>query len=117
MVAIETEDNRRVRYLSLAERKRLLAASRTSAWSRLCVLVLMALMAGARNGELKNLRWEQINFSDRTVELHRTKNGEARVISFPKPLAEKMLRFRQPSGLILPANDDDVPAYGRRGAL
>jgi len=99
-IAVETENNRRVRYLSETERKSLLLACRDSSWDRLYLLVLMALMTGARKGELKNLRWEQIDFSSRTAELSLTKNGEPRVVSFPRPVIEEMLKFRKPAGLI-----------------
>jgi integrase len=74
------ENNKRVRYLSEEERTSLLRVCKNSDWDRLHLLILMALMTGARQGELLNLRWEEIDFVARTAYLERTKNGERRVI-------------------------------------
>ncbi|MFV8817151.1 tyrosine-type recombinase/integrase [Haliea sp. E17] len=96
------EHNKRVRYLSAEERTALLAACRASPWRRLYLLVLMALMTGARQGELLALSWEKIDFAARTAYLAHTKNGERRVITLPQPVIEELMRFRAPAGLLFP---------------
>ncbi len=99
-VPCEREDNHRTRYLSESERVSLLNACRRSRWEKLYLLVLMAMMTGARKGELKSLRWEQIDFSGRRARLETTKNGEPRVLTFPVPVMEELIRWRESTGLV-----------------
>ncbi len=83
------ESRGRVRYLSDAERERLLAACRESVWPRLYVYVLMALTTGARRGELLGLRWCDIDMERAEAVLENTKNGDRRVlVLLPQVLAE-----------------------------
>lgn len=96
----ETEGNHRIRYLSDAERKRLLDACQRSGWDRLYLLVLMAMMTGARKGELKSLRWEDIDFGRRRARIAHTKNGDSRVLSFPLPVVEELERFKRATGFV-----------------
>jgi integrase len=70
--------NHRVRFLDDAERARLLAACRVATWSRLYLLVLMAITTGARRGELLALRWRDLDLERRTAAVHVSKNGEPR---------------------------------------
>lgn len=64
-VAAQPEQNKRIRFLSDVEREQLLVACRESTWPKLYLLVITAIMTGARKGELKSLRWEQIDFEHR----------------------------------------------------
>lgn len=105
------ENNKRVRYLSDEERAALLRACRSSHWDRLYLLVLMALMTGARQGELLSLIWTDIDFTQRTAYLARTKNGERRVITLPHPVIEELMAFRAGSGLIFPGEKYPHKAY------
>lgn len=74
------ETRGRVRYLTDDECTRLLTACRGSAWSRLYVLVLIALTTGARRGELLNLRWCDVDLARAEASLNDTKNGDRRVL-------------------------------------
>ncbi len=47
----------------------MLAACRAWNCKKLYLLVLMAMMTGGRKSELKSLRWEQIDFSNRACHL------------------------------------------------
>ena len=67
-------DNRRTRILSEDEQDRILAASPR----KLGRLVTLALMTGARIGELLELRWEDV--ADGYLTFMETKNGKARRI-------------------------------------
>ena len=100
LIPAETENNHRIRYLTDDERFRLLTACRQSYWDRLYLLVLMALMTGARRGELLSLRWEWIDFSARSVTLEQTKNGQPRVLPLPMPVIEELMCHRRPEGLV-----------------
>jgi integrase len=99
-----TEDNKRLRWLSDDERSALLIACREAKWERLYLLVLMALMTGARQGELLWLNWNDIDFHARTAHLDRTKNGQRRIITLPHPVIEELMRFRVSDGLIFPGD-------------
>jgi len=92
------EAKNRIRYLSDTERLKLLEACRdidaVSEWKKLTLLVTMALMTGARRGELHKLSWGDIDFTNRTAILKDTKNGTDRMVSFPLPVLELMLRHR-----------------------
>ncbi|WP_457667711.1 tyrosine-type recombinase/integrase [Thiolapillus sp.] len=90
-----TENNKRVRYLSDDERKRLIEACKASEWDKLYLLVLLAITTGARLGELQGLHWNEINFSSRTATLPHTKNGDSRILTFPPVTITELQRFRE----------------------
>lgn len=52
-------------------------------------LIDLAVETGMRLSELVNLRWEYVNFPDRTVHLPDTKNGESRTV----PLSSASIRI------------------------
>ena len=87
------ETRGRVRYLSNDERDRLLAACIESPWPRLYVFVLMALTTGARRGELRGLRWCDVNMERAEAELHDTKNGDRRVLVLLPQVIAELARF------------------------
>jgi integrase len=104
-VAAHPEQNKRIRFLSEEERAQLLLTCHQSTWPKLYLLVITAIMTGARKGELKSLRWEQIDFENRRAELPRTKNDQPRTLSFPRAVIEEMMRFRTPAGLLFESTD------------
>ena len=82
-----------VRYLDGDERARLLDACRTSGNPDLALAVVLSLATGARQAEVMGLRWGQIDFTQRRITLHETKNGERRVLSLSGPALD-MLKER-----------------------
>ncbi|HSD42255.1 MAG TPA: site-specific integrase [Burkholderiales bacterium] len=86
--------NCRVRYLDEDERACLLAVCRTSARSRLYMLVLMALTTGARHGELLGLRWRDLDLEQRQAYVRTSKNGEPRMLVLVAPLIAAIERIR-----------------------
>jgi integrase len=66
----------RDRFLSIEEKERLLAACQ----AYLYPLVNLSILTAMRFGELVNLRWEDLDFQQRTITLRLTKNGDTRVI-------------------------------------
>ena len=86
-----TEPRGRVRCLDEDERQRLLAACEESGTARLYPLVVMALCTGARQGELLNLTWQDVDLDRGLAILHHTKNGERRALAITG-LAEPVLR-------------------------
>jgi len=100
-----TENNKRVRYLSDDERKRLLSACKASEWDKLYLLVLMAITTGARLGELQGLHWHEIDFSANTATLPHTKNGEIRILTLPEKTLSELKRFREVSQRLVFASE------------
>ncbi len=100
-----TENNKRVRYLSDDERKRLLAACRASDWDKLYLLVLLAITTGARLGELLGLHWHEIDFTSRTATLPRTKNGDSRALTFPPAAMTELKKHREVSQRLVFASE------------
>lgn len=74
------EPRGRDRFLTDEERQAILAACQASKSKNLFPLVMLALTTGARAGELLNIRWQDIDFPRSQIVLHKTKNGEKRVL-------------------------------------
>jgi integrase len=87
------EPRGRTRYLDSDERARLLSACRVSSNSDLNLAVVLSLSTGARQAEVMGLRWGQIDFVQRRIILHETKNGQRRVLSLSGPALD-LLRDR-----------------------
>ncbi len=86
-------NNARVRFLSDAERKRLLAVCRASTWPKLYLLVLVALTTGARKGELLALRWADIDRERAVAYVRSSKNGDRRMLPLTPAVLEELNRF------------------------
>lgn len=78
-VKLLTTDNKRYRYLSKAEWKRLKIALPT----KLRYIVTVALLTGLRKKNVLNLKWEQIDFSMNTLEVLKQNNKGKKVIRLP----------------------------------
>jgi len=86
----------RVRYLSDAERSRLLEACRISERKDLYLLVLIALTTGMRRGELLGMRWQDVDLERRVAVLHKTKNRERRSV----PLVPEVVELLRDHGKV-----------------
>lgn len=87
------EPRGRVRILSDAERKELLAKCKESKNAALYDFVMLALSTGARRGELHNLEWRHVDLDRRVITLDKTKNGDRRVIPL-RGEAERIMAAR-----------------------
>lgn len=93
------ENKGRDRVLTDEEIDRLLAACRVSRSPYLYCIVLIAITTGARQGEILNLEWQDIDFENTTAYLKETKNGRPRSIFLGTLVMEelhKLHRQRQP---------------------
>lgn len=100
-IARRREDNERVRFLSPTERARLLEACRASKWSRLYLLVLMALTTGARRGELTGLRGRDLDLERAVAHVHMTKNGDRKVLPLVPAVIDELRRHRVADSALL----------------
>jgi len=101
LIPAKPEDNHRVRYLSTLERKRLLSACKEADWPKLYLLVLIAIITGARRGELLGLRWDDIDFERQTAYVQTTKNGQPKVLPLTDDVIKRLTKFKlQDSTLI-----------------
>lgn len=70
----------RERFLSDAERTRLLLACQASTSKHLYTVVVLAISTGMRRGEIMNLRWTNVDLGRRMITLSRTKNDTSRSV-------------------------------------
>ena len=96
------EPTGRVRFLSDEERGYLLAACEPNV--DLHAIVLLALSTGARQGELLNLRWSDVDLQRCVCVLRETKNKDTRVL----PLAGPALEVMQERAKVRRIDDDRV---------
>ncbi|WP_051481990.1 tyrosine-type recombinase/integrase [Paraburkholderia nodosa] len=96
-VALPSFDNARTRFLSDAERERLLAVCRVSTWDRLYLLALMGLTCGARHGELMRLRYRDIDLDAGTAYLATSKNDEPRVLVLTPAVVSEIRSLGKPA--------------------
>jgi len=100
LIPSKPENNQRTRYLSSAERIRLLDACKDSHWDKLYLLVLMAITTGARKGELVNLDWQDLDFERQTAFIKLTKNGQPKVLPLTSDVLAELDKFKLDDGLI-----------------
>lgn len=89
------ESDGRVRFLDEGERARLFAACQASKYPRLYPLTLMAMLTGARKGELLALRWRDLDLHAGIASLGKTKNGDRRTLVLLAQLVELLRPLQQ----------------------
>lgn len=111
-IELRPENNERTRFLSEDERARLLVACRASKWSRLYLLVLMALSTGARRGELVGLRWADIDLEHCTAHVGRSKNGDPKVLPLIPSVVDELRRVKgKPAELVFASKRSPAKPY------
>lgn len=86
-------ERERVRFLDAGERQRLFAACKESRYPRLYALVLMAMLTGARRGELLSLTWRDVDLEAGCALLSRSKNGDRRALVLLPQVVEALRPF------------------------
>lgn len=104
-----TEPGSAVRFLSEAERARLLEACRGSGSLRLEVLVVLALTTGARRGELLRLCWSDLDLRSQQVTFTGGNGRRARIL----PLAGPSRKLLVELGKVKRIDTDEVFVNGR----
>lgn len=85
-VKLPKEENRRSRFLSVAECQRLIAA----AGPHLKPILIFALNTGCRKGEILGLTWDRVDLRHGFIYLDKTKAGEPRQIPINATLRETL---------------------------
>jgi len=112
------EPRGRVRYLSDEERERLLDACKDSANTNLYLIVVLALSTGARQQEIWDLRWSDVNLIKGLITFSETKNDEFRSVPLKghplKLLLEHSRIRRDDSDIVFPSKKNPSVSYDFR---
>ncbi len=107
-VHVVTPNNSRTRFLSNAELKDLLTQAKEDDWDKMYLMVILAISTGARKGNLKRLRWEDINFQQKRAyiltEINKVKNGESIVLPLTTEVIDELSKFKKEKGLVFPSD-------------
>ena len=111
------EPRGRVRILSDDERKALLEACKNSNNQYLHAIVVLALSSGMRQGEIMNLRWQDVDIEKGFIVLHETKNNERRSVpltSYAHELLKEHSKLRRlDTDLLFPGKNPKKPVFIR----
>ena len=103
-----------VRFLSDDERRALLEACRSSSDRNIHCAVVLALATGLRYGNLRFLRWEDVDRTTWTLTIRETKNGTARQVPVIGPaqaaLAAQYEADPMGAGWVFKGSTDAAPA-------
>jgi integrase len=102
------ENNTKVRYLSNNERNSLFDACKNSTWDRLYLLVLMAVITGARRSELLGLKWSDLDFDINIAYIGNSKNGQPRALPLTKEVINELSKYIQVSHSLIFCSSVDV---------
>lgn len=102
------ENKGRTRFLTKEEFQSLLEECKNSSNSNLYGMVLLAGTLGMRFGEITNLTWKDIDFTNRFITLEMTKNKDTRVV----PMSDSIYHYLQgknnkksPEEFVFPSKD------------
>ena len=102
------EPSPRVRFLSEAEREKLLDVCRRSSSKFLYPIVVLALSTGMRKSEILSLKWDDIDFKHERIIVQQAKNDERRAVPLvgkAKEVLEEMFKGgASESELVFPGN-------------
>jgi len=107
------ENPGRDRVLSLAEIERLLVACRQSRSPYLYCMVLISLTTGARQGEILNLNWKDINFGHQIAFIRETKNGRPRSVALADIVVDELKRLYEIRNPLKPLVFASKTAFGK----
>jgi len=111
------EPRGRVRYLNIEEKERLLVACK-SVNNHLYLAVVLALSTGARQQEIWDLRWSNVNFETRFITFTETKNDEFRSVPLVELGRELLLEHyrlrREDSDIVFPSKKNPAVSYDFR---
>lgn len=89
------ESRGRDRILSEDEASRLIISCKESRNPYLFCIVLLAITTGMRQGEILQLKWDQIDFKNQLAHLKETKNGRPRSVPLVDEVVEELKRLHE----------------------
>lgn len=90
------QDNLKIRFLTKDEEVRLFEVLQSSSiYYHYIPIIICALQTGMRKGEIKNLKWSNIDFENKYIELLKTKSGKARKIPISNKLMAELLKLKE----------------------
>ena len=88
------EDNERQRYLSDEELKRLIEAAAEHS-TTMHAAVVLSVACGLRQGELLNLKWQDIYLDAQRIRIMRSKTGQLRTVYVPAAAVEALRALKR----------------------
>lgn len=90
------QNNYKIRFLTKEEEKALFEVFyENKSYHYFIPIVICALQTGMRKGEILNLKWSNIDFDNKFIELLQTKSGKARKIPISQKLMKELLQIRE----------------------
>jgi len=106
-------EGRRLRYLMPDEIQILLSNCDGLLWGLLRPLVTVGLHTGARQGELRGLKWSQVDFQLGVITLLDTKNGERRDIPINETVRATLEALEKKSEFVFPCTNGNGLNHAR----
>lgn len=105
------ERNARTRFLDESEMAAFVAACRADENQTAAGLLIGLLLCGLRKSELKDARWADVNLDRGELHLHKTKNGDSRVVLLSDDMKAHLanLASRDKSAWLFPGRDGKKP--------
>lgn len=107
-IKLPTGNVSRERRLKTGERMLIEDALNTPSAAYLRPLVTMAIETGMRKGELLSIRWIDVDFDARTVEILRTKNGHPGTVPLTPLAIQTLSAMKQAAERVFPISDNAV---------
>lgn len=106
-VKMPQEDNRRFRFLSHEEAEKLLLALKSKS-QQLYEISLISLQCGARADEVLSLKWNDVDFEQKTLTLWDTKNTKTRMAHMTEDMKKMLLNKKSDAQgvLVFPGKGD-----------
>lgn len=90
------QNNYKIRFLTKEEEKELFKVlGQNKDYHYFIPIVICALQTGMRKGEILNLKWSNIDFENKFIELLKTKSGKARKIPISDKLMKELLKLKK----------------------
>ena len=113
-LAFKAPDQRRERRLRPGELDKLIEAARSRRNPFIIPIIRFAIETGMRRGEILSMRWDHVDFNERSVLIPNTKNGHARTIPLSSRAAAILSELPRTKDRVFPVSGNAVRlSWGR----